>query len=259
VRQALADGFGQANEHQLSLLGDSPQLSLYKPIARILSAASKKLRDEKRTFKVLAEKAGRIEEAGNVLDRTANAEKVIGSDEALAILERTAYRSGPVRDALIGAARAELSGARRSDAVNRFLDDLSGIDLRSAAAGDGTHGDLGERLGAEGGDEIPGSSDGELAGGYGSLFDQAVAARSEAEAFSDPVGDAAKAQTEILDHDLLMVNPDAPSLFDISDIGHRLSEEGDAQPISTIMKEADADETAATEAANCLKPPKVAE
>jgi hypothetical protein len=51
------------------LLGNEPQQSLYVPIARIMAAAAKKLREEKRTFKVLAKSIAKIEAAGNVLDR----------------------------------------------------------------------------------------------------------------------------------------------------------------------------------------------
>jgi hypothetical protein len=40
-------------------LAIEPQQSLYKPIARIMAAAAKRLRDEKRTFKV-REKAPRL-------------------------------------------------------------------------------------------------------------------------------------------------------------------------------------------------------
>jgi hypothetical protein len=218
VRQAVADGFGTQAEHQLSLLGEQPQQSLYVPIARILSAAQKKLREEKRTFKVLGEKAGRIEAAGNVLDRTANEEKVIGSDEALAILNATAHRAGPVRDALIAAARAELSGARRGDAVGGFLDSLAGIDLRAAAEGASQHGALGEPLGEAGGRDAAAASDVLLSErDEPSLFDHAVAAKAEAEPFSDPIGEGAKAQAEILEHDLRMgVEPQpklAPGVF----------------------------------------------
>src|SRR5205823_117876 len=122
---------------QLSMLGDQPQQSLYAPIARISAAAAKRLRQEKRTFATLRENAAKIEAEGNVLDRAANASKVLSNDEALAILERTSHRAGPVRDALIRAARAELSGARRADATDQFLRELGGIDLRSAA-GEGT-------------------------------------------------------------------------------------------------------------------------
>lgn len=259
IRQARADGFGTADAEQFSMFGDQPAQSLYVPIARILAAAEKRLREDKRTFRVLNERAGKIEAAGNVLDRTANEERVIGSDEALAILRATAHSSGPVRDALIAAARAELSGSGRGSAVGQFLDTLSDIDLRAAAAGVGRDDGPGSASRAEGGDIAPSSPDSELFDSLEpSLFDQAVAVREKAEAFSDPVSAEATALTGTIEHDLLMdaADPDAPSLFDMPDTGFRLDEEGTARPIADIMKDAEADELAAQAAAACLQPPK---
>lgn len=205
IRQAVADGFGSPQEHQLGMFGSEPQQSLYVPIARIMAAAQKKLREEKRTFKVLGDKSGRIEAVGNVLDKTANESKVIGSDQALNILNATAHRSGPVRDALVSAARAELAGTRRADAVSKFVDDLSGIDLRAAAAGIGEDHSVGQSSGEAGIRDAAAEADRVLSESDGpSLYDHAVAARDAAERFSDPVGEAAKSQTEILNHDLWM-------------------------------------------------------
>jgi hypothetical protein len=283
VRQAVADGFGTGVEQQLGMFGDEPQHSLYVPIARILEASAKRLREEKRTFKVLSEKAGRIEAVGNVLDRTANEEKVVGSDEALAILERTAHSAGPVRGGLIAAARAELSGARRGDAVNGFLDALAGIDLRAAARGLTEDGAVREPSGEAGGRDAAAASDEFLASSHGpELFDHAIAAKEAAEPFGDPHGEAAKAQTALLDHDLrAQIDPaiaerrkqetalkaEAPmrsiaeqegtmglSLFDVADQPtFRLSDEGEAQPLAEIMRDAEADELAAQALKDCLK------
>jgi hypothetical protein len=203
TRQALADGFGTAESHQLSMLGDEPQQSLYVPIARITAAAAKRLREEKRTFKVLTEKSGKIEAAGNVLDKAANESKVISNEEALAILDRTAHSAGPVRDALVRAARSELSGARRSDAVGQFLDELGSIDLRAAAAGVGPDGRFSEPSGGAGRDLAFEAADDNLPrGSEPSLFDRAVSARDAAEPFSDPVSPEAKQQADLLEHDL---------------------------------------------------------
>lgn len=265
VRQAISDGFGTLNEKQLSLLGSEPQQSLYVPIARILAASAKKLREEKRTFRVLSEKAGKIEAVGNVLDRTANESKVISNDEALAILERTAHSAGPVRDALIAAARAELSGSRRGDAVNQFLDALSGIDLRAAAEGASEHGPLGEPSGEARGRDAAAASDIQLSNrNEPSLFDHAVAAKVQAEPFSDPVGEGAKTQADILDHDLKAdatgetvrkgVESSFTHLFGLPETGYRLSEEGDKpKPLAEIMREAEADTLAAQALRDCLK------
>jgi hypothetical protein len=282
VRQAAADGFGTAEEHQMSMFGETPQQSLYVPIARILDAAGKKLRDEKRTFKVLAEKANRIEGAGNKLDRRANEGKVVSSEEALAILNATAHRSGPVRDALIEAARAELSGSGRGPAVSAFLDKLSAIDLRSAARGleqDGRSGAMDVQPGHEVATATP---DSELSGSDGpSLFEQAVSVKERSAPFSDPNAEGAKGQVALLEHDLKVqadpnlaarekqetkLKADSPmqanvdqegtmglSLFDVADQPtFRLDDEGEAQPLAKIMADAEADTVAAQAARDCL-------
>jgi hypothetical protein len=174
------------------------------------------------------------------------------------ILNATAHSAGPVRDALIAAARAELSGARRGDAVNQFLDALGGIDLRSAARGASENGPLGEPSGEAGSRDAAAASDAILADrNEPSLFDHAVAARDTAKAFDDPVGEGAKAQTEILDHDLQMDALDQAEpthLFDLPETGFRVSEEGDKpQPLADIMREAESDELAAKALRDCLK------
>jgi hypothetical protein len=286
ARQAVADGFGAPDVEQLSLLGNEPQQSLYVPIARITAAAAKRLREEKRTFKVLTEKSSKIEAAGNVLDKTANASKVIGNDEALAILDRTAHSAGPVRDALIAAARAELSGARRADAVDRFLNDLAGIDLRAAAAGVGSDGRFSEPSGGAGRDFATEAEIADLPpGSQPGLFDSAIAAREAAETFSDPVAPEAMNQTALLEHDLREAEPEKtgaaghpvppiapetlkkimgekdaeavdqpnPHIFDLASAGFRLSEEGE-KPVSLkdALDAADAEEAAAKALRDCL-------
>lgn len=251
-RQALADGFGAANEEQLNLLGAEPQQSLYAPAARIMAAAAKRLREEKRTFKVLSDKAAKIEAAGNVLDRTANETKVLSNDEALAIIERTAHSAGPVRSALLEAARAELSGTRRADAVGQFLDALGSIDLRAAARGVESDGLAGAAPVGEGHDLAPSEADADL-------FAAGEPSRAPVERFSDPVGEAARAQTQSLEHDLVMDAPEPEHLFGVPETGFRVSEEGEARPLHEIMAEAEDDERAAQELADCLKPPMVPE
>jgi hypothetical protein len=254
VRQAIADGFGSPREQQLGMFGDTPAQALYVPIARILAASAKKLRDEKRTFRVLSEKASKIEAVGNVLDRTANESKVISNDEALAILERTAHSAGPVRDALIASARAELSGARRGDAVNQFLDALAGIDLRSAARGDVEGRGAGEPSVETGSRDAAAASDRLLSDrNEPSLHDHAVAAKEAAEPFSEPVGEGAKAQTSVLDHDLQMPDEEPP-LFDVAGTGYRLSDEGEKPiTIEEALRQADEDVIAAQALRDCLQ------
>jgi hypothetical protein len=205
VRQALADGFGSGNESQLGLFGDEAPDALYGAAAKVLAGARRQLKDEKRSFNVLTNDAGRIEQAGNVLDHGANKAKVVGNEEALAILDATAHSSGPVRDALLAAARSDVGGSRT--AVRDFLDSLDGIDLRTAAAGVGEG--AGDGVDAvAGGRGIDGSqADAELADGRGvsrgaTPYEQAIAAGHASLDFSDPVGPRSAEQTAGIEHDL---------------------------------------------------------
>lgn len=250
VRQAHADGVGTAVEDQMAMFPDTPAQSLYLPIARILEASAKRLRDEKRTFKVLSTKASRIEGAGNVLDRTANQGRIVSSDEALGILNATAHSSGPVRDALIAAARAELSGTRRADAVGGFLDALAGIDLRTAAQGVERHGGAGTAFIGPGHDFAAAEAHANVPDGSGpSLFDDAISAKARVESFSDPVGSAAKEQADLLAHD---IGQDVHLFGTEASTGFQMDEHGVATEAAVIMKEATADEAAAAAARACL-------
>lgn len=252
VRQALADDFGTASEEQLGLFGDrSEQQSLYGPMARIMETAKKRLRAEKRSFKTLTDDASRIEQAGNVLDRSANEARVLNSDTAIAILDATAHSAGPVRSALADAARAYLAGDR-TGAVGRFLTALDAIDLRAAARGV-------EQGGPDGGLSVESRSalddpeaDAQLLGDDGpGLFDQAVAAADETKGFSEPTGDAAKTQTDMVAHDILA---DLPELDANDARTFRVDEEGGEHSLSDIINEADDDINAVEAAKRCLKP-----
>jgi hypothetical protein len=254
VRQALADGFGRSSEQQLGMFGEMPQQSLYGPAARILDAAKRQLRQEKRVFSTLTDQAGRIEAAGNVLDRESNQAKVIGNDEAIGILDATAHSAGPVRSALLDAARASLDGDQRV-ATRQFLDAISSIDLRDAARGLDDGGADGLSSGGAGRARDDPEADGDLADGRGlpgrpDAYTDAVDAGQSSLGFSDPVADAATKQVESLQHDLLMT----------SDLGDfRLSEDGPERPFATILREADADLDAVEKARACMAPPQVGE
>lgn len=252
VRQALADGFGSRREQQLGMFGELPQQSLYGPAARILDAAKRQLRQEKRVFSTLTDQAGRIEQAGNVLDRGANAEKVIGNDEALAILDRTANSAGPVRSSLLDAARASLDGDQRA-ATRQFLDAISGIDLRDAARGVDEGGADGGLAGGAGRALDDPEADADVAAGRGvsrgpDAYADAVDAGQASLGFSEPVtGPAVERQVESLQHDITMASPDA---------SFRLTDEGGDRTFAQILKETDSDLGAVDKARACLAPPK---
>ena len=297
IRQAAADGFGQADAKQLGMFGElDNQQSLYGPSARILEAAKRQLRSEKRSFKVLTEDAGRIEAAGNKLDRTANKAKVIGNDEALAILDATAHSSGPVRTALLDAARTSLTGDIRGS-TRQFLDALGGIDLHAAARGMGESVGGGLASGGAGRALDAAEADAELASGRGlsggpSAYDEAVAAGQSGLGFSDPIGASAKSQTASLEHDLLMdlgverVDPAIAegdkqkvalasasplqakaeqegtmglAMFDAADQPtFRLSEDGGEWTFADILNDTERDLNAVEAARACMAPPKAA-
>jgi hypothetical protein len=249
VRQALADGFGSVREEQMGLFGGEQQQSLYGPAARILDNAKRRLRQEKRSFKVLTEDAAKIEQAGNVLDRAANEARVLNSDQAIAIIDATAHSQGPVRDALLDAARRAVAGDS-AGAVRQFLDALGGIDLHAAARGVSEGGPDGRlplesRSALDAPEEAP-----QLAlSDRPSPGDVARSAAVETKDFSEPAGEAAKAQTEHVEHDLLM---DLPKLEDDART-FRLSEEGGELPAQQIIDEADADLNAVDAAERCLR------
>jgi hypothetical protein len=286
VRQALADGFGQSTEHQLGMFEDvAPQQSLYGPAAKVLETAKRQLRDEKRSFKTLTQNETRIEAAGNKLDRAANQGKVTNSETAIAIIDATAHSSGPVRDALLAAARKHLAGDSRG-AVAGFLHDLGGIDLHAAARGvsegSGTGSlsePLGHTLGA--GEADTGVAEGRGVSGGPTAYDQAREVEQASLGFSDPVSADAEKQTAGVEHDLKMeldpnlaarqaqevaLKVEAPMrstaeqdstmgspLFDSADQpSFRLSEDGDEMTFGDILKQADSDLSAIDAVRNCL-------
>lgn len=215
VRQAMADGFGQSDHgNQMSMFGAAPAQALYRPMAQIIENAKKLLRDDKKIFGKLIEAAGKITDVGdNQLDHAANAAKVLTSEQAQVLIERTAQSAGPVRDALRAAAADLIEHKRGLGAASRdFLDRLGGIDLRDAAAGSGESAAAGGIHGEPGrGPDDAGSHEdlfgaGEQPGrGAEPGHDDGAAGPADAvvASFSDPHGAAAKAQDETLQHDFL--------------------------------------------------------
>jgi hypothetical protein len=129
-----------------------------------------------------------------------------------------------------------------------------GVNREAITAGNGDRGPSREPLGEAGGRDASAASDQLLSDrNEPSLFDHAVSARDTAKAFDDPVGEGAKAQTEILDHDLQM-DAEPTHLFDLPETGFRVSEEGEKpQPLADIMREAESDDLAAKALRDCLK------
>ncbi len=219
IRQAIAAG--ATRETQLGLFGEEVvSRSLYAERARVLDAALRRLRNDKRVFSTLTDAKDNIEAAGNVLDANANAQKVESNAQALEILTRLAHRTGPVSDAL-GAAAGELAAGRPvRAAVDRFVASLDGLDLSELARGversDGDGAMAGGRGRQDGAAQQDIGLDTEPAGGEADdRADDALgnplleAAASDVHeglqlaAFSDPHdGPGVATQTEMLEHDV---------------------------------------------------------
>lgn len=92
--------------------------SLYLERAKVLESAMRTLRDDKRLFRTLTEKEGRITKTGrNVLDAKANQAARDSVNEALVAVERLAHRAGPISEALNDGAKAYKQNGRLADAA----------------------------------------------------------------------------------------------------------------------------------------------
>ena len=74
--------------------------SLYAERAKVLANVERILKTNKKVFGTLSQKAGIIEEAGNVLNKDANLQAKQQADETLFLLEKLANSKGPVSEAL---------------------------------------------------------------------------------------------------------------------------------------------------------------
>ena len=100
-------------------------LSLYEDRGRVLHAALKLLRDDKRVFSTLINKANAIEQAGNVLDAESNEARAAAAQTLLAHIEALANRTGPISSALTESARAVGTGRAVTHAARDFLERLN--------------------------------------------------------------------------------------------------------------------------------------
>ena len=96
----------EVTETQTSLFGDEDVAqNLYLERAKILDAALSRIRQDRATFKVLADRAGTIVEEGNVLNKEANAARAENDAKVQAYLGAEADRKGPISEALTAAAK----------------------------------------------------------------------------------------------------------------------------------------------------------
>lgn len=99
-------------EEQLTLLGSwRVERSLMKERVGVLDKALGQLKGDQRLFRTLDREAGRIEAAGNMLDKELNAKRSAEAAELSAVIEALAVqRGGPVSEWLNDAARAVAAG-----------------------------------------------------------------------------------------------------------------------------------------------------
>ncbi|MCA1241874.1 hypothetical protein LC092_05455 [Stappia stellulata] len=91
---------------------------------KVLDAALKALRSDKRLFATLADNAEVIEAAGNRLDTGGNEARAATAEMVGELLDRMARTRGPVSDALSAAARQVAEGAKPGPAARKFVGDV---------------------------------------------------------------------------------------------------------------------------------------
>ncbi|GGE79045.1 hypothetical protein GCM10007285_03600 [Stappia taiwanensis] len=91
---------------------------------KVLDAAIKALRSDKRLFATLADNADVIEAAGNRLDTGGNESRAATAEMIGELLDRMARTRGPVSDALSAAARQVAEGAKPGPAARAFVADV---------------------------------------------------------------------------------------------------------------------------------------
>ncbi len=172
-----------------------------------------RLRRAKLIYGTAAREADTLERAGSRIARSSTEREASRNAEALEVVARLAFSRGPIADALNDSARRLAGGEQLASVVDAFVNTVRGIDLRAAAKDSGTDGASslapdgagrgGDARAAGGADQ---GADGGLSAaeleeaGQASIF----GAEESAARFSDPQGDAAKAQTESLEHDVRM-------------------------------------------------------
>lgn len=126
IDEAVKAGFTRGT--QQSLFGDTEIAdSLIVERAKIRDRAVRQLGRDRRVFETLSREAGRIREAGNILQETANARRAQTAAQAEQILERLANRTGPVGDALGAAARRARDSGRIGPATDDFVRALRAV------------------------------------------------------------------------------------------------------------------------------------
>jgi hypothetical protein len=201
VRQGIAAGFH--HEVQDELFGAREVASsLMLERAKVLEKGLAELKKMRLVHKTAAENKGTLERAGSTIAAEQSAKEAKANEQALEIVHRLAFRSGPIADALNAGAR-ELAGGGKLTAVARaFADhvrelDLAELDRSGLDRGGGDGLDGSGRLGGAGEAE-PAVREEPADREQPSLLELEAAT----ERFSDPDGEGVKQQAESLVHDL---------------------------------------------------------
>ncbi|MDF1769828.1 MAG: hypothetical protein P1U43_13845, partial [Maricaulis sp.] len=119
VRDVLNAGFQEQKTG--SLFGDEILTqSLIAERSKVLAAANRMIRNNRRVFSTLTREADSIETAGNSLARDVNAKKAQDNAQLEQVLQRLATRQGPISDALNAGARSLADGRRIGDVAREF-------------------------------------------------------------------------------------------------------------------------------------------
>ncbi|WP_062222269.1 hypothetical protein [Aureimonas sp. D3] len=123
IEEIMASGV--RHETQTDMFGSFDLAkSLLGERVKVLDAAVKVLRQDKRLFAMLGDRADVIQEAGNALDLEGNAVRAVTADTVGAIIERMARTRGPVSDALTEAARRFAGGSNATREARAFIADV---------------------------------------------------------------------------------------------------------------------------------------
>ncbi|RIY03266.1 hypothetical protein D3218_00375 [Aureimonas flava] len=98
--------------------------SLIGERVKVMEAAQRVLRQDKRLFAMLGDRADVIEAAGNTLDAAGNATRAVTAETVEAIVDRMARTKGPVSDALTEAARRFAGGSNATREARLFIGDI---------------------------------------------------------------------------------------------------------------------------------------
>ncbi len=232
VRQGIEAGFH--GELQTDMFGQLDTMaSLFTERARVKEAAMAKLRSLKRIFGTAVKEAGTLEGAGSKIDVAASTKEALSNEQALALIDRLAWRAGPIKDAIDRAARRLASGEPLARVSSDLARDIRAVDLRSAAL-DGA--DAGGNAGG-GAEPDPLTAKPLDEGAQETLF-----------GFDDPEGAAAQRQSDSARHDLDLFAAENPDLM--------ITPDGDAEPVrlADYLREADAEEQGLDVIEACLAP-----